>query len=203
MRDFLKELLQRYPMLTPCAEDVQKMVLCLKQGFLSSKKLLICGNGGSASDAGHIVGELLKSFVVKRPIDPLVASALGPAIANELEGALPAISLPDMVAISSAYANDRNPQFAFAQLTYGLGMAGDVLLAISTSGNSENVLLACQVAHAKGMQVLGLTGKSGGKLKALCDHCVCVPEEETFKIQELHLPVYHAICLMLEQALFL
>jgi D-sedoheptulose 7-phosphate isomerase len=176
--------------------------LTIENAFKNGGKLLICGNGGSASDSGHIAGELLKSFRVQRPIDGTVRLAVGDEIAGNLQGALPAISLPDMVAINTAYANDCNPQYCFAQLTYGLGSGGDVLLCISTSGNAKNVIAAATVARAKKMIVVGLTGATGGNLAAHCDVCIKAPEFETFKIQELHLPIYHALCLMLEQSFF-
>jgi D-sedoheptulose 7-phosphate isomerase len=174
----------------------------MASSFRNEHKLLICGNGGSASDSGHIAGELLKNFCTKRKIDDGVRKIIGDDIADNLQGALPAISLPDMVAINTAYANDCNPHYCFAQLTYGLGKSEDTLLCISTSGNAKNVILAAIVAKTKGMNVIGLTGKTGGDLVQHCDVCIRAPESETFKVQELHLPIYHTLCLMLEQIFF-
>lgn len=202
MVDHLSECLQRYPQLIACKNDIQRAHDIIAASYRLNGKLLICGNGGSASDSGHIAGELLKSFCKKREINAEVKSIIGDEIASNVQGALPAISLPDMVSINTAYANDCNPQYCYAQLVYGLGNAGDVLLAISTSGNAKNVNLAAIVAHAKKMPVIGLSGKSGGKLLSNCDVCIRVPEIETFKIQELHLPVYHTLCLMLEETFF-
>lgn len=202
IKDHLEECISRYKELEACKCDMLIAFEILKRVFASGGKLLICGNGGSASDSSHIAGELLKSFCVKREIDKNFAERVGEEIAHNLQGALPAVSLPDMVAINTAYANDCNPQYCFAQLVYGLGHAHDALLCISTSGNAENVNLAAKVAKAKGMPVIGLSGKTGGKLNANVDVCIRVPETETFKIQELHLPLYHALCLMLEQHFF-
>jgi D-sedoheptulose 7-phosphate isomerase len=202
MHDYLSDCLIRFRALSNCAADIGKAHDSIAGAFRSGGKLLICGNGGSASDSGHIAGELLKSFRVRRRIDDTLRTAVGDEIADNLQGALPAIALPDMVAINSAYANDCDPKYCFAQLTHGLGVRGDVLLCISTSGNAKNVILAAIVARAKGMGVIGLTGATGGNLAAHCDICIKAPESETFKIQELHLPIYHPICLMLEQTFF-
>jgi D-sedoheptulose 7-phosphate isomerase len=170
--------------------------------FRNGGKLLICGNGGSASDSGHMAGELLKSFCIRREIDGGIRGAVGDEIADNLQGALPAISLPDMVAINTAYANDCDPRYCFAQLVYGLGNAGDALVCISTSGNAKNVTIAARVAKAKGMRIIGLTGLTGGALATHCDICIKAPESVTFRVQELHLPIYHTLCLMLEQNFF-
>ena len=178
--------------------------------FGTGGKLLACGNGGSAADADHIVGELMKGFVLRRPVPDAFAARLretcgeaaGDALTASLQGALPAISLTAHAALTSAYANDVAPDMAFAQQVYGYGVPGDVLLAISTSGQSANVCKAAQVARAKGMTVVGLTGQDGGALAALCDICIAVPERETFKVQELHLPVYHLLCAMVESECF-
>jgi D-sedoheptulose 7-phosphate isomerase len=202
MYDYLSNCLERYPLLVTCENNIKYACDMIANSFRNECKLLICGNGGSASDSGHIAGELLKSFCTKRKVDETIRKALGNDIADNLQGALPAISLPDMVAINSAYANDCNPQYCFAQLTYGLGKSKDTLLCISTSGNAKNVILAAIVAKAKNMNVIGLTGATGGDLAQHCDVCIKVPESETFKVQELHLPVYHTLCLMLEQIFF-
>jgi D-sedoheptulose 7-phosphate isomerase len=202
MEDYLTECVGRYPSLAVCKDAMEAAYEILAASFAGGGKLLVCGNGGSAADSGHIVGELMKGFRRMRKIDPKTREAVGEEIASNLQGALPAISLPDMVAIGTAYANDCDPRHCFAQLTYGLGNGGDTLLGISTSGNSANVIFAAIVARAKGMHTVGLTGKTGGKLAAHCDVCIRVPEVETFKIQELHLPVYHALCAMLEGRFF-
>jgi D-sedoheptulose 7-phosphate isomerase len=202
VRDFFAECFERYPELKPCADEIAKSCDLLENVFRGGKKLLLCGNGGSASDCGHIAGELLKGFRSPRSITGDFRSRVGDEISNNLQGALPAISLPDMVAINTAYANDCDPKYGFAQLVYGLGFPGDGLLAISTSGNAQNVNLAALVARGKGMSVIGLTGESGGSLVGKCDICIRVPGRETFQIQELHLPVYHSICLVLEQRIF-
>lgn len=183
-------------------KDIQKYHDIIEKSFEKGGKLLVCGNGDSASDSGHIVGELLKSFYIKRPIDPNIRKIVGDDIANNLQGANPAISLPDLVSITTAYENDCHPQYVFAQLMYRLGNYGDVFIGISTSGNSSNVNFAAIVAKAKGMQVIGLTGRSDGKLLNNCDVCIRAPEDETYKVQELHLPIYHTLCLMLEKTFF-
>ena len=174
------------------------MLSCYK----ASGKVLVCGNGGSAADADHIVGELLNKFKKKRKLDPTIAAQLPAELTDKLVGALPAMSLVAMSATLSSISNDSNWDVAFAQQVYGLGSRGDVLIAISTSGNSANCLNAALVAHAKGLHVIALTGKDGGKLTPLSDVSIRVPETETFKIQELHLPIYHALCADLEDALF-
>lgn len=181
----------------------------MKQAFEDKHKLFIAGNGGSAADAEHIVGELMKGFVKARKLPESFCKQLisvdpemGKELSEKLQGALPAVALSGHVALSTAYLNDVDAQLGFAQQVNGYGIEGDVLLAISTSGNSKNVLYACIVAKAKGMKVIGLTGKDGGKLKDMADVAIIVPEEETYKIQELHLPIYHWLCLALEDAFF-
>jgi D-sedoheptulose 7-phosphate isomerase len=202
MRNSFAECFERYPVLQRCKNDILKSCDLLENSFKTGKKLLLCRNGGSAADCGHIAGELLKNFKSKRLVSDNFRHTMGDEIADNLQGALPAISLPDMIAINPAYANDCDPKYNFAQLVYGLGFPGDVLLAISTSGNAKNVNLAATVSRAKGMPVVGLTGESGGTLAGKCDVCIRVPESETFRVQELHLPVYHSVCVMLEQRFF-
>jgi D-sedoheptulose 7-phosphate isomerase len=202
MNNCLSVCLERYPSLVICENDIRCACDLITNSFRNGSKLLICGNGGSASDSGHIAGELLKNFCTKRKVDEAIRRTVGNDIADNLQGALPAISLPDMVAINSAYANDCNPQYCFAQLTYGLGKSKDTLLCISTSGDAKNVVLAAIVAKSKNMNVIGLTGATGGMLAQHCDVCIKAPESETFKVQELHLPIYHTLCLMLEQNFF-
>ena len=195
----LEVLFQRYPRLKECALDIQAAFTLLCSVFEAQHKMLIAGNGGSASDADHIAGELLKSFNKKELSIP---SDLDKTLACRLQHALPAIPLANLHGAFTAYGNDNDPEWAFAQLVYALGTPKDVLWVLSTSGNSKNVLHAAQVAQAKQMKVLGLTGHSGGQLRNLCDVCICVPETITFKVQELHLPVYHCLCLLLEEYFF-
>lgn len=195
-------LLKRYPVLEPCGNDVQRAVDVLEATFRRGGKLLLCGNGGSAADADHIAGELLKGFCSKRPLKRDARERLGESLAGQLQDALPAISLHSLGAINAAWLNDCDPYYGYAQLVWGLGAQGDALLGISTSGNSKNVGFAMETARAKGLATIGLSGATGGKLKTLADVCICVPENATFKIQELHLPVYHAICLALEDIFF-
>lgn len=192
----------RYPALSECSTDIQKAFDIMLSCYKANGKVLVCGNGGSAADADHIVGELLNKFKKKRKLDPTIAAQLPAELADKLVGALPAMSLVAMSATLSSISNDSNWDVAFAQQVYGLGSRGDVLIAISTSGNSANCLNAALVAHAKGLHVIALTGKDGGKLTPLSDVSIRVPETETFKIQELHLPIYHALCADLEDALF-
>lgn len=198
----LENLLSRYPVLTNLNQAISSSFDLLYTCFKNQKKLLLCGNGGSASDSDHIAGELLKGFKSLRRLLPDEHKLFGDTMAGNLQGSLPAISLPSLTAANTAFANDCNPDYIYAQLTYGLGNEGDVLWAISTSGNSANVVLAAQVAKSKKMAVISLTGRGGGQLKSLSDVCINVPEDETYKIQELHLPVYHCLCLMLESDFF-
>lgn len=206
---YLDELAKRYPNIQCCKNEILRAVSTLVECYRSGGKLLVCGNGGSAADSVHIVGELMKGFVLPRSLEdeqqrrfrqscPETADYL----LKNLQGALPAISLVGEIGLQTAYANDQAPDLAFAQQIFGLGRAGDVLLAISTSGNSANVLYAAQTAKAMGLSVIGLTGQGGGKLAKWSDILIAVPEKETFKIQELHLPIYHAICLALEEEFF-
>lgn len=206
---FLEELTERYPVLKPVEGDIRGAYEVLKQSFENGGKLLLAGNGGSCADAEHIVGELMKGFVKKRPVTEKFAERLcgadpvrGKKLAECLQQGLPAIALTNHAALTTAFSNDVNPNMAFAQQVSCYGAEGDVFLGITTSGNSENILYAAAAAAAKGMKVLGLTGRDGGELKRFSDVCIVVPEQETFKIQELHLPVYHALCLMLEEHFF-
>lgn len=206
----LDVLLERYPQLRCCRAEIEQAFLLLEATYLQDKKALVCGNGGSASDAAHIVGELMKSFVLPRGIgaakERIYAATQDYAdaeyIAANLQGALSAISLGSEMALTSAYSNDVAPDMVLAQQVFGNGKPGDCLIAISTSGNSKNIKYALQVAKAMGIHTLGLAGQGGGMMKPLCNVCICVPETETFKIQELHLPIYHTLCLMLEERFF-
>ncbi len=205
----LNTLLERYPALTTCAEDIQMAYNTLKQSFVNNGKLLVCGNGGSAADAEHIVGELMKGFLLKRALNPEQRARftthfphVGSYLADHLQYGLPAIALTGHPSLATAFANDVGADMLFAQQVFVYGNPQDVLLGISTSGNSRNVLHALQVAKVKGLKTLGLSGGTGGQMRSLCDTLICVPAHETAHVQEYHLPVYHALCSMLEAASF-
>lgn len=198
----IEELFARYPRLEACAAEIAAAADTLSACFRGNGKVLVCGNGGSAADAEHIVGELMKKFRKPRPVAEEIAVKLPPELATRLEGALPAISLVSMSGLLTAFANDVAWETAFAQQVLGLGGAGDVLMALSTSGDSMNCMHAARVARAKGMRIIALTGSRGGGLAALADVAIRVPANETFKVQELHLPVYHALCAYVEDRLF-
>ena len=202
-------LCERYPALNEAEDDIAAAYQIIEESYKSGGKLLVAGNGGSAADAEHIVGELMKGFKLPRKPQPDFAdklikenAELGAVLAENLQGALPAIALDGHLALSTAYMNDCEPLLCFAQQVNGYGKAGDVFLGISTSGNSKNVLYAATTAHAKGMKVIGLTGAKNSKLAQMSDVCIKVPQTETYMIQELHLPVYHCLCLMLEEEFF-
>lgn len=198
----LAELLARYPALAPCSAELMRTYEALLAAFRSGHKLLLCGNGGSASDCDHIAGEMLKGFGSRRPLAPADVEKLGAPLASQLQGSLPTLSLPSFSGLFTAWANDCDPAYVYAQLVHGLGKPGDVLLAISTSGNAKNVGHAVEVARASGLVVIGLTGATGGRLAERAHVAIRVPASETFKIQEFHLPVYHALCLAVEEAMF-
>ncbi len=207
--EIFNDLLERYPVLKVCKDEIYSAYLLIKDTYKAGNKVLVAGNGGSASDSEHMVGELMKSFLFPRKIssddEKMLAEVYGDdgkALADCLEGCLPALPLTSMMALSTAFLNDVNPLLVFAQLLYGYGNKGDVFIGISTSGRSQNIINAMMVAKIKGIKTIGLTGKSGGKLNQFCDKMIHVPENETHKIQELHLPVYHAICAMLESDFF-
>ena len=209
MEEQLNFLIERYPKLEVCKEDIRKAYELLEAAYQKGRKLLVCGNGGSSCDSEHIVGELMKEFKLKRKVYSEHAAALkaidpelGQVLADNLQGALPAISLTGHSSLQTAYMNDAVPELVFAQQVNGYGKEGDVLLGISTSGNSKNVLYAAVNAKAKGLKVIGLTGSKENKLMKFADVCIRVPETETYKIQEYHLPVYHCLCLMLEEKFF-
>lgn len=202
-------LVERYPSLESAKEDIIAAYLLMEECYENGGKLLVAGNGGSAADAEHIVGELMKGFKMPRKSESAFAekliaenSELGAVLAENLQGALPAIALDGHPALSTAYMNDCEPLLCFAQQVNGYGKAGDIFLGISTSGNSKNVLFAATTAHAKGMKVIGLTGAKDSKLKDMSDVCIKAPQTETYMIQELHLPIYHCLCLMLEDKFF-
>lgn len=202
-------LCERYPALKIVEDDIGRAYQILEDSYKNGGKLLVAGNGGSAADAEHIVGELMKGFKLPRKpqsdfADKLIQTntELGAVLAENLQGALPAIALDGHPALSTAYMNDCEPLLCFAQQVNGYGKTGDVFLGISTSGNSKKVLYAATTAHAKGMKVIGLTGAKSSKLEQMSDVCIKVPQTETYMIQEFHLPVYHCLCLMLEDEFF-
>lgn len=203
------DLVKRYPELKDCIKDIAGAFLHIKATYDNGGKLLIAGNGGSAADSEHIAGELMKRFKQKRPISEelrqkllSVDKTIGEELSKSLENALCAIPLTSHVALTTAYMNDVNAEGVYAQQLLGYGKKGDTFLAISTSGNSKNIYYACVVAKALGIRVVGLTGANDSKLSSIADVCIKVPETETYKIQELHLPVYHCLCLMLENNYF-
>jgi len=200
--DRLEDCLRRHPALENCAYSIKNVFEELRQSFEAGGKLLICGNGGSAADSDHMAAELLKGFDSKRPLDGPWQKKLGEELSQNLQGALPVIPLTGFSALTTAYSNDCDGDYTFAQLVFALGQKPDVLLCISTSGNSKNVLHAAKVAKAKGMRVVALTGETGGELLGKVDLCICVPSQVVWEVQEMHLPVYHTLCLMLEDALF-
>ena len=206
---YIRMLQERYPILSASCEDIVRSYFILEKCYLHGRKLLIAGNGGSAADAEHIVGELMKGFKCPRRCSEAFSEKLkavdperGAVLAENLQGALPAIALDGHFSLTTAYMNDCDPLLCFAQQVNGYGHAGDVFLGISASGNSKNVLYAATVAKAKGMKVIGLTGANESHLSAVADVCIRVPETETYMVQEYHIPVYHTLCLMLEDRFF-
>jgi D-sedoheptulose 7-phosphate isomerase len=204
----LTELIERYPSLKECAGAMQDTVTLLIDAYSRGNKLLACGNGGSAADCEHITGELMKGFMKTRPVPPEDEqrfAAFGPEgeyLVKHLQKPLPALSLVSSVSLSTAFSNDVAADLVFAQQVYGLGNPGDVLLAISTSGTSQNILYAVIAARAMGLHTVGLTGSGGGRLGELCDICINPSSELTPDIQELHLPIYHYICKAVEEHFF-
>ena len=211
MNKQLELLIERYPALSVCKDDIEKAYEILEECFATGHKLLIAGNGGSCSDGEHIAGELMKGFKLQRKCSEEFAERLksidaerGAELAEKLQGGLPTITLDNHQALNTAYINDvaNGGLLTYAQQVYGYGKDSDVLLGISTSGNSKNVAYATVVARALGMKVIGLTGAKGGNLANVADVAIKVPETETYMIQELLLPVYHCLCLMLEEKFF-
>ena len=202
MNKILQNVLINYPQLNPIETSITTATDIIVSSYRNSGKVLLCGNGGSAADCEHIVGELMKEFLLKRPIPRSQAALYPDGFAQNLQGALPAIALTGHSSLSTAYANDANPEFVFAQQVYGLGNAGDVLIGISTSGNAKNVLNALITAKAKGMCTIGMTGSDGGELAKICGCAIKAPSNDTYRIQEYHLPIYHAICAMVESEFF-
>lgn len=207
--EYLDDLIQRYPVLKDIRRELIEAYILMEECFVHGGKLLVAGNGGSAADSEHIAGELMKRFRISRPVDRLFAEKLqeidydrGSALARNLECSLTVIPLVAHEALTTAYINDVDGLGVFAQQLFGYGRKGDVFLGISTSGNSQNIMNATVVARALGIKVIGLTGNNGGELAQVSDAAVIVPEEETYRIQELHLPIYHCWCMMLEEAFF-
>ncbi len=203
---YTDNLIARYPALAAIRSDIEAATSLVLDSYRAGGKVLLCGNGGSCADSEHVAGELLKGFMIKRePTDEEMTSLtkyMDEESARKLQRAIPAIPLPSITGTLSAFANDVDAELVYAQLVFGLGNAGDVLFAFSTSGNSKNVLAAVKVAKARGVKTVAFTGKTGGKLLGLADVCICAPETETYKVQEYHLPIYHAICQELEHELF-
>lgn len=205
----IQELISRYPELLLVKDNILKATDCLISCYQHSMKVLVCGNGGSSSDSDHIIGELMKGFEHKRPLGNILKRQLlefgadrGKYLSGKLQQGLPAISLTAHSALITAIANDTDPDLIFAQQVVGYGNSGDVLIGISSSGNSQNVIDAIITAKAKGMTVIGLTGETGGAMKSFCDILINVPHKRISHIQELHLPIYHSLCLIVEDSLF-
>ncbi|MCI9346430.1 MAG: SIS domain-containing protein [Lachnospiraceae bacterium] len=199
--EHLERLMKRYPMLAGMREEIELVFCIMKDSYEKGGKLLVCGNGGSAADSDHIVGELMKGFYKQRRLPAAEKIRFGEQ-GEKLQGALPAIALSQHSALSTAFLNDVDPEMVFAQQVYGYGVEDDVFLGLSTSGNSVNVISAAKVAAAKGMKVIAMTGKDGGAMRELSDVCLVVPAQMTADIQEFHLPIYHALCAMLEDYFF-
>lgn len=202
----INELLLRYPQLNFCKEDIENAVKAIINCYESGGKLILCGNGGSCADCDHIVGELMKGFLKSRPLSEEKQTEMknncdlvDDELLNKLQGGLPAISLPSITALNSAFCNDVDPELMYAQPLMSLVDENDILIGLSTSGNSKNVYGAVKVAKALGIKVIGLTGVTGGMLNGVADICIKAPETETFKIQELHLPIYHYLCAAIEE----
>lgn len=207
--DWMKQLISRYPELETCAPQIEQAYSMLRACYQSGGKVLVCGNGGSAADSEHIVGELMKGFMLKRPVAPVLRQKLysdwpeqGAYLADHLQGGLPAISLVSHSALVFAFNNDVASDMVFAQQVNGYGRPGDVLWGISASGNAVNVANAVRVARSLGLKTLGLTGMTGGLLKTVAEVTICVPGGSVPEVQERHLPVYHTLCQMLEEAFF-
>lgn len=203
------DVYERYPQLEEIGKEIEAAADLLIRAAKKNRVILVAGNGGSAADSEHIVGELMKSFILHRPVERTIAETLieldqdhGSYLAMKLQTPIKAIALPTHASLSSAFANDVDPHLTFAQLVLGWGEEGGVFWGISTSGNAKNVNLAASVAKAKGMKVLAFTGSDGGELAKKADVAIRVGESETYKVQELHLPIYHYLCIRIEEALF-
>lgn len=206
---YIEELMNRYPLLDECRSEIIRFVETIKDVYYSGNKLLICGNGGSAADSEHIVGELMKGFLKNRSLPAQEKKKYrdefgdeGVYISENLQMPIPAISLTGHPALSTAFQNDCDHVLVYAQQVYGLGKQGDLFLGITTSGNSSNVVYAAMTAKSKGLKVVVLTGKKGGRISEYSDICIKAPSEITHEIQELHLPIYHAVCSQVEYDIF-
>ena len=200
--NYIEKIIEENPALAPCKEAMEEVVCAIVSMHQAGGKLLLCGNGGSASDCEHISGELLKGFLSKRPVCECALPGLDSDIREKLQRGIGAVPLSSLSALSTAFSNDVDPALTFAQGVFALGQKNDVLLGLSTSGNAKNVIAALKVAKAMGLKTIAMTGESGGKMKALADIALTVPETETYKVQQLHLPAYHAICAEAERILF-
>lgn len=201
MNTHLAQLIERAPALAVCVPSLERSFDTIRDCFRAGGKLLVCGNGGSAADAEHIAGELLKAFLKKRPLSGAVRQKLGP-VADKLQGAFPVIPLTGFLSLRTAFANDCEDEYLFAQLVFALGKPGDVLLGISTSGNAGNVCHALDVAAKLDLRTIALTGGNGGRARALAETSICAPATRVHLIQEQHLPIYHCLSLMLEDEFF-
>lgn len=202
MNPRISELLERVPALKGCATDIQLAYEAMRDALAAGGKLLICGNGGSGADAEHWAGELLKGFLSKRPLNKEWQEKLGPELACQLQGGLPVLPLTGFLGLRTAWQNDCNPDFVYAQLVHALGRPGDLLIGISTSGNSRNVGWALETARRSGIRTVALTGAGGGKAYELAEISIRVPSNTVHLIQEMHLPIYHTLCIMLEEHFF-
>lgn len=198
----INELILNHPNLEVVGNEVKNAAQLITDCFKSGGKLLLCGNGGSCADCEHIAGEMVKQFAKDRPLSSELATKLGPELSSELHGGLPALSLPSMIGFHTAFNNDDNPEFGFAQQVIAFGKPNDILLGISTSGNSKNVINAIKTANALGLRTIGLTGVDGGRLPEIANTCINAPADNVARIQELHLPIYHAICAFVEDQIF-
>ena len=204
---YLTSLLSRYKDISLLEADIIEAFEIIKKCYKKEGTLFVCGNGGSAADSEHIVGELMKEFVSPRRVTDInLRNNLvkkfgneGEFIVDKLQRGLRAVSLLSHPSLISAYSNDVSAEMIFAQQLYVMSKHGDVLLAISTSGNSKNVLKAIQLASVINVKTILLTGNNGGKCAELADCSIKIPENETYKIQEYHLPIYHTLCLMIEE----
>ena len=192
----MEELLKRYPLLESCRENISRALDMMIDTYKNGGKILICGNGGSAADCEHFVGEMMKGFLLSRKV---IDERIPAELREKLQGALPAISLPSQCAILSAFSNDIDPEMMYAQLVYGYATEKDLVIGLSTSGNSKNVLNALQVAKAVGTKTIAMTGRGGGKMAAIADEIIAVDEKETYIVQEYHLPIYHFLCAEVEK----
>jgi len=202
MKNHLQELVASYPGLESCRDDIESAFRAMAACFRAGGKMLLCGNGGSAADCEHWSAELMKGFLRQRPLPREWKEKLPAELGEKLQGALPAIPLPAFSSLISAFANDVDPELVFAQGVWALGAEGDVLVCISTSGNAKNVLRAAEVARARGLATVALTGEDGGELGRLAGICIRAPGREVHRIQQHHLPIYHCLCLMLEDEFF-